>query len=79
MNLTCKISLKLTLEDLPGTDRERFGVETSVWKEKDPFCEKGEKLTSTTDGPEIDTKYSGAPAGVCPGARPHAGAGKDRA
>ena len=72
------MSLKLTLEDLPGTDRERFGVETSEWKEKDPSCEKGEKMTSTTDGPEIDTKYSGAPAGVCPGTRLHAGVGPVR-
>ena len=79
LNLTCKISLKLTLENLPGTDRERFGVEISVWKENDPFSEKREKLTSTTGEPEIETRYSGAPAGVCPGARLQARAGGDRA
>ena len=79
LNLTCKISLKLTLENLPGTDLEDFGVEMSVWKEKDPFIKRGEKLTSTTGEPEIETRYSGAPAGVCPGARLQARVGGDRA
>ena len=36
-------------------------------------------MTSTTDGPRIETKYSGAPAGVCPGARLQARVGGDRA
>ena len=51
----------------------------SVWKEKDPSIKRGGKLTSTTGEPEIEITYSGAPAGVCPGARFQARAGGDRA
>ena len=69
----------MTLENLPGTDRERFGVEMSEWKEKEPSIKRGENLTSTTGEPEMETMYSGAPAGVCPGAKLQARAGGDRA
>ena len=79
MNLVCKIALKVTLENLPGTDRERFGVEMSEWKEKEPSIKRGENLTSTTGEPKMEILYSCAPAGVCPGTRCQARAGGDRA
>ena len=78
-NLACKISLKMTLENLPGTDLERFEVETSGWNENEPSIERGENLTSTTGEPKMEILYSGAPAGVCPGARLQARVGGDRA
>ena len=79
LNLACKLSLKMTLENLPGTDLERFEVEMSGWNENDPSIKRGENLTSTTGEPKMEILYSGAPAGVCPGARLQARVGGDRA
>ena len=79
LNLACKLSLKMTLENLPGTDLERFGVEMSEWNENDPSIKRGENLTSTTGEPKMEILYSGAPAGVCPGTRLQARVGGDRA
>ena len=69
----------MALENLPGTDRERFGVEMGEWKENEPSIKRGENLTSTTGEPKMEILHSGAPAGVCPGARLQARAGGDRA
>jgi len=69
----------MTLENLPGTDLERFEVEMSGWNENDPSIKRGENLTSTTGEPKMEILYSGAPAGVCPGARLQARVGGDRA